>query len=279
VSLNTRVAMFVLLALLVLVLVVGSILIYWMIIYEPAQIHAQATATAGANATTSAIHARSAVSASANATATVVAEATSGIAGTQIALENVYNQATGGTPALNDSLRTQSNNNWDEVQSSQASCSFAKGMYDSTTTSGFFRSCMAEATNFGNLAYQVEMNVVSGHSGGLVLRATANTSGYYFRLSTDGTVLVEKLVINAQGNNTTSTSLFAGRSAAAHMGNNQFNTITVIMRGSAMYMYINRQYAFHTSDSAYKSGLIGVFADSDASSSEILFRNAQVWKL
>ena len=30
---------------------------------------------------------------------------------------------------------------------------------------------------------------------------------------------------------------------------------------------------------AYKSGLIGVFADSDASNSEILFRNAQVWKL
>jgi serine/threonine protein kinase len=193
--------------------------------------------------------------------------------------KSVYNQATGGTPALNDSLRAQSKNNWDEVQSSQASCSFAKGMYDSTTTSGYFRSCMAEATNFGNLAYQVEMNVVSGHSGGLVLRATANTSGYYFRLSTDGTELAEKLVINAQGNNTTSTSLFAGRSAAANMGNNQFNTITVIMRGSGMYMYINRQYAFHTSDSSYTSGLIGVFADSDASSSEILFRNAQVWKL
>jgi hypothetical protein len=280
VSLNTRVAMFVLLALLAVVLVVGSILIYLMLIYEPAQIHAQATATAGAtNATTSAVHARSAVSPSANATATVLAEATSSIAGTQIALESVYNQATGGTPALNDSLRAQSKNNWDEVQSSQASCSFAKGMYDSTTTSGYFRSCMAEATNFGNLAYQVEMNVVSGHSGGLVLRATANTSGYYFRLSTDGTVLAEKLVINAQGNNTTSTSLFAGRSAAANMGNNQFNTITVIMRGSGMYMYINRQYAFHTSDSSYTSGLIGVFADSDASSSEILFRNAQVWKL
>ncbi len=275
---NTRIAMFVLLALLAVVLVVGSILIYWMIIYEPTQIHAQATATAGANATTRAVHAGSTVSANANTTATVLAEATSGIAGTQIALENVYNQATGGTPALNDSLRAQGKNNWDESQSSQASCGFAKGMYDSTTTSGFFRPCMAEATNFGNLAYQVEMNVVSGHSGGLVLRATANDSGYYFRLSTDGTVLAEKLVINAQ-NNTSSTSLFAGRSATANIGNNQFNTITVIVRGSDMYMYINQQYAFHTSDGSYKSGLIGVFADSDASNSEILFRNAQVWKL
>lgn len=271
--------MFVLLALLAVVLVAGSILIYWMIIYEPAQIHAQATATAGANATTSAVHARSAVSANANASATVLAEATSSIAGTQIALENVYNQATGGTPVLNDSLHVQSKNNWDENQSSQASCSFAKGMYDSTTTSGYFSPCMAEATNFGNLTYQVEMNIVSGHSGGLVLRATANDSGYYFRLSTDGTVLVEKLVINAQRNNTSTTSLFAARSAAVNMGNNQFNTITAIMRGRDMYMYINRQYAFHTSDGAYKSGLIGVFADSDASNSEILFRNAQVWQL
>ena len=276
---NTRVAMFVLLALLAVVLVVGSILIYWMIIYEPAQIHAQATATAGANATTSAAHAHSTVPVNANATATTVAEATSSIAGTQAALQNVYTQATGGTPALNDSLHAQSNNNWDEIQSSQASCGFAKGMYASSTTSGYFRSCMAEATNFGNLAYQIEMNIVNGHSGGLVLRSTADNSGYYFRLSTDGTVLAEKLVINAQRTNTTSTSLFAGRSAAAHTGNNQFNTITVIMRGNDMYMYVNQQYAFRTSDGSYKSGLIGVFADSDASSSEILYRNAQVWKL
>jgi hypothetical protein len=277
-SLNTRAALFVLLALLAVVLVVGSILIYWMVIYEPAQIHAQATASAGANATTRAARGRSAVSANATATAAVVAAASSR-AGTQTALENIYHQATGGTPALNDSLHAQSKNNWDESQSSQTGCSFAQGMYESTTTSGYFSPCLAEATNFGDLTYQVEMNIVSGHSGGLVLRATANDSGYYFRLSTDGTVLAEKLVINAQRTSTSATSLFAGRSAAVNMGNNRFNTMTVIMRGSDMYMYINQQYAFHTGDGAYKSGLIGVFADSDASNSEILFRNAQVWKL
>jgi hypothetical protein len=278
-SLNTRAALFVLLALLAFVLVVGSILIYWMIIYEPGQIHAQTTATAGTNATTSAAHSHSAVSANATATANVVAAAAASRAGTQTALENIYHQATGGTPALNDSLHAQSKNNWDESQSSQTGCSYAKGMYESTTTSGYFSPCLAEATNFDDLTYQVEMNIVSGHSGGLVLRATANDSGYYFRLSTDGTVLAEKLVINAQRTSTSATSLFAGRSAAVNMGNNRFNTITVIVRGSDMDMYINQQYAFHSGDGAYKSGLIGVFADSDASNSEILFRNAQVWKL
>ncbi len=122
------------------------------------------------------------------------------------------------------------------------------------------------------------MNIVSGHSGGLVVRAETNYSGYYFRLSTDGTVLGRRVTVDAQ-NTANYTPLFAGRSAAVNTGNNQFNTITVIMRGSDMSMYINQQFVFKASDRAYKSGAVGVFADSDASSSEIVFRNAQVWKL
>ncbi len=99
----------------------------------------------------SAVRARSSVSASTGATATVLAAATSSIAGTQIAQENFYNQATGGKLALNDTLNTQNGNNWDESQTNASSCGFAKGMYDSKTTSGFISPCLAKATNFGNL--------------------------------------------------------------------------------------------------------------------------------
>jgi hypothetical protein len=273
---NIRVTLAVLLVLLAVVLVVGSILIYWMTVYQPAQFRAQATSTSSTATSAAGVH--SGTGASTQATATVVAEATSRVVATQLALGDIYNQATSGTPALNDTLNAQTGSNWDTTQYSNASCGFANGMYDSKTSSGYFNPCLAKAPTFGNLAFQVEMDIVNGHSGGLVVHADTNFSGYYFRMSTDGTFLARRVKIDAQ-NNTSYTPLFAGRSAAVNTGNNQFNTLMAIVKGSDIYMYINEKFIFKASDSTYKSGLIGVFADSDASDSEIVFRNAQVWKL
>ena len=142
---------------------------------------------------------------------------------------------------------------------------------------GYIETCLARATNFSNLAFQVEMRIASGHSGGLVLRSVANGSGYYFRISTDGTFLGRSVLVKQ--NTDSDTPLFAGQSPAVKAGNDQFNQITVIAQGSELYMYINQQFAAKISDGTYKSGRIGVFTDSDASGAEILFRNAQVWKL
>ncbi len=274
---NTRVTLAVLLVLLAIVLVAGGILIYLMTVYQPAQISAQATATAAAGKAGSAASIHATTVASTNATTTVVADATSRVTATQIALGDVYNKATSGTPTLNDALKAQSGNNWDKNQANNVGCAFVNGMYDGQTIAGYFTHCVAKATNFGNLAFQIEMSIVSGDSGGIIVHADANYSGYYFRVSTDGTFLARRVTIN--GNNTGYVPLFAGHSSAVSTGNKQFNTLTVIIQGSDIYMYINQKFVFKTSDTVYKSGQIGVFADSDASSSEIVFRNAQVWKL
>ena len=248
------------------VLILASILIYQVAVARPAQFRAQATATAR-DATATSV---------AQATATA-AQATSIAVATQIALGDLYNQATSGTPTITDPLQAQDSNNWNGVNPNATSnCEFTGGIYHAKAAAGYFEPCLAGATNFSNLAFQVEMRIVRGHSGGLVIRSDANGSGYYFRISTDGTFLVRSVLLKQK---TYYTPLFAGQSPAVNTGNGQSNQITVIAQGSELYMYVNQQFVAKTSDGTYTSGRIGVFTDSDASGAEILFRNAQVWKL
>ncbi|MBV9227913.1 MAG: protein kinase [Chloroflexi bacterium] len=199
-------------------------------------------------------------------------------AGTQTASGDLYNQVTGGTPALNDQLQAPDSNNWgDDHPDANGNCTYANGVFDVKAAGGFIETCLARATNFSNLAFQVEMRIVSGHSGGLVIRSGADGSGYYFRISTDGIFLGKGVAIKQ--NVAYYTPLFAGQSSAVNTAGDQFNQVTVIARGSDIYMYINQKFVARASDSTYQSGRIGVFTDSDASGAEILFRNAKVWKL
>ncbi len=251
-------------------LILASSLIYWVAVARPAQLHAQATATAARDATATSI-------AQARSTAQAEAQATSLVISYQILLGEIYNKATSGTPTITDPLQAQDSNNWEDDPPGENSCRFANGMYDVKTAAGQFEWCLAAATNFSNLAFQVEMRIVSGHSGGLVIRSDANGSGYYFRISTDGTFLGKGVLVKSNVGNYT--PLFAGQSPAVKTGNDQFNQITVIALGSELFMYVNQQFVAKISDSTYTSGRIGVYADSDINGSEILFRNAQVWKL
>ncbi len=251
------------------VLILASILIYQVVVARPAWFRAQATATAREATATSVARATS-----------TAARATSLAVATQIAMGDLYNQVTSGTPTINDQFRAQDSNNWEDDPPGENSCRFANGSYDVKTAAGRFQPCLAGATNFRNLAFQVEMRIVSGHSGGLIIRSDANGSGYYFRMSTDGTFLGERIVPhNPQASDLTPLMGFAGQSPAVNTGNGQSNQITVIAQGSELYMYVNQQFVARTSDGTYTSGRIGVFTDSDASGAEILFSNAQVWKL
>jgi hypothetical protein len=267
---NSRLATTLLLSIGVVLLILASGLIYWVAFARPAQLRAQAIATAARDATATSM-------AQVKSTAQAKAQATSLAVATQIALGDLYNQVTSGTPTINDQLQAQDSNNWGFDNPDQSfSCTFAGGMHVKAAA-GYFETCQARATNFSNLAFQVEMRIISGHSGGLALRSDANGSGYYFRISTDGTFLGRSVIIKPDGGYYT--PLFAGQSPAVNTGNDQFNLVTVIAQGSEMYMYVNQQFVAKVSDSTYKSGRIGVFTDSDASGAEILFRNAQVWVL
>lgn len=271
---NKRTSSAILLLTLAGVLILGSIFIYLVTVYQPSQLHAQAMATVVAGTSTSVAQARS----TAQATA-ARAQATSLAVATQIALGDLYNQVTSGQPVINDQLQAQNGNKWgDDHPTGNTTCEFVGGIYDVKAAAGYRETCLARATNFSNLAFQVEMDIVSGHSGGLVIRSDANDSGYYFRISTDGTFLGRSVQVDTQ-RTYHNTPLFAGQSPAVKTGNDQFNQITVIAQGRELYMYVNQQFVFKVTDDTYQSGQIGVFTDSDASGTEIQFRSAQVWQL
>jgi hypothetical protein len=251
-------------------LILVSTFLYFLAAYQSTQLHVQATATTAAGKATSIAQVASTARAKAHATATVGAEATSAVAATQVASGDLYVQTTSGTPSVNDSLHAQSASNWSD------SCSFANGVYDGKASAGYILPCTAQAADFKDLVFQVEMNIVSGHSGGIIVRADASNSGYYLRVSTDGVCLVQKVTIKQ---NVKQVPLFAGQSPAVGLGNNQFNVLTAIIQGSELYMYVNQQFVAKVSDSTYTSGRVGVFVDSDAEGAEVQFRNAQVWKL
>jgi hypothetical protein len=60
---------------------------------------------------------------------------------------------------------------------------------------------------------------------------------------------------------------------------NQVNLLTVIARGSNIYLYVNNHYLTHVTDSKRLSGAVGVFARSDTTATNVQFSNAKIWNL
>jgi hypothetical protein len=277
----------VLLIVLAMLLIGGSALIYYTTVSQPNLQHAQATATAVAHITgtahaeaTSTVQARATVQAQTNATATTQAQATAAVVATQTALQNIYTQATSGTPTINDPLSHADNFGWDEYPGNHGGgCAYSQGAYHSSATVGYFTSCIAQSTNFSNFAFQVEMTLVSGHNGGLMFRADSSKSAAYrFNISTDGTYYLDTF---SQDNNgkVNEKILLSGSTSVINTGNNQSNLLAVVARGKDLYLYVNKQYVDSINDSTYQSGQIGMFTNSDTGGAEGVFRNAQVWKL
>src|SRR5216683_2489909 len=228
----------VLLLIIILVLLIGgSGLTYYVAVYQPGQVRTQATSTA---------------------------------------LQNIYMQATSGTPVLNDSLASNSASRWTETANSGGSCAFKGGKLHASGNTG----CFAQATNFSDFAYQVQMTFVNGSGiGGIVFRFNnASQNFYFFTVSPDGSymffsghedqsgALLLKVLVNAS-------------TPAIKTGLNQSNQLAVVARGSKMYLYINQQYVDLLTDSSSSSGMIGVVCLIYGGVPELAFSDAQVWKL
>jgi hypothetical protein len=123
----------VLLALLAILLIGGGGLIYYAAVYQPHQQQAQATATAQAHAT-----------ATANAQGTAAAQ-------------NPYTYS--GTLVFSDSLTSNNQGHqWDENKN----CVFTGGTYHVIAPDPHYSDyCIANATDYGNFAYQVQMKLLN----------------------------------------------------------------------------------------------------------------------
>jgi len=232
-----------------------------------------ASATAQANADATA-QARSVATAQANATATAQANATAS------ALNPNPYPPYRGTLEFNDPLSDNSlGNNWKTYDDGISACKFTGGAYHVIETKNkFFNDCFPESNpNFSNFTYQVQMQIISGDCGGIIFRADATrTKFYFFRICQDGSYALYLYVDNTNANAQTVTS---GTNSAINAGLDQTNVIAVVAQGNTLNLYVNQQIIHSVIDSTYSYGHIAVVAQDQGNPTEVAFSNAKVWTL
>lgn len=230
----------------------GIGLIYYAAIIQPANLHAQATATAQALA-----------SAQARASATAYAHTPQGI----------FAQATREKPLVSDSLANNNSGFWYVFNKPYGGCTFSNGAYHiraSAYNYGFYCSSTVEYADF---AFQVQMSILQGASGGIRFHALDQDT-YLFAIEKNG-----NYVLDVIQNGTVTSTLALNRSSAIRAGLNQANLLTVIMRGSNIYLYANKQFLTMVSDSTLTEGYFSLYAGTDAytNSADVAFTNETIW--
>ena len=235
-----------LLTILALLIIGGGGLIYYVSIGRPAEFHAQATAIAQTFLT-------------------------------PVSPQDVYTNSTSGKPMINDPLNSPGSSTWRASGGIGNSCAFTNGAYHlSMSGNTFITQCFSKAGSLSDFAFQVRMTITQGSLGGLVFRVDDTQSNYYFFfVRSDG---FYGLLLHTSTNQVK--LLNYGPSSAINAGLNQQNLLTVIARGSSIYLYVNKQYIATANDPTFRSGGIGLFASREVNpTGDVAFSNAQVWKL
>jgi type II secretory pathway pseudopilin PulG len=217
----------------------GGFLIYSAAVYQPHQQQTQATAMTNAQAT--------------------------------VAVQNPYTHS--GTLDFSDALTANNQGQqWDE----NTNCAFTGSTYHVIAPDPHYSDyCIANATDYGNFAYEVQMKILKGDGGGILFHVeSTNPNEYYeFDVFEDGSYGFYKA---DAGKFSTLTS---GNSAAIHQGLNKTNVLGVVVGGSTFTLYINGKSVDSVTDSTFTHGQIGVEASVANQATEVSFTNAKVWKL
>jgi hypothetical protein len=200
------------------------------------------------------------------ATATAQAQATA----TALASQNPYPPHIG-TLVLNERLNGNSDFQWDEAT---GSCSFTPGGYHVTdlTQARTPQVCAARNTNFSDLTFEVQMNILQGSGGGILFRSDSSAA-YYFRISQDGNYAL----FTCTAAEISCTQLTGGGAFSwVHQGLNQRNLIAAVVKGNHIELYIGDEHEDidGVNNNIALHGQIGVVADAN---SEVEFSDARVW--
>lgn len=181
-----------------------------------------------------------------------------------------------GRLTLDDPLSDNSRGySWSEGSDSLGTCAFTGGAYHVNALRSPGQGCVA-TTTFNDFAYQVQMTIVKGDGGDILIRDDTKGNGYYFFISQDGKYGFG-IYNNCNSNNCKLMALRNGSNTAIHTGLNQTNLVAVVARGSTIDLYVNNQKIDSISDSTYSQGQIGVAASDVNSPTEVVFSNAKVW--
>lgn len=270
------------LTLAILLIISGLGLIYYAGIARPTQLQVQATTTVQAIQTSNAHTVGTAnaqttgtVQAYSKASATAIAQATTAAQATVTAEQTLYTTSTRGQPAFSSPLTHQDAGLWDIYNAvGGGGCAFTGGaLHASIAQKNFYVACFAHGTNAQNFALEVSMTILKGDEGGVIFRGNdAASQFYYFRVGRDGlySLIVAK-------DNTHNTPLAYDSSKAIKTGAGQTNLLTIVAKGSSIYLYINKQFVTSVNDATYNSGEIGILAGDNTNDTDVAFTNANIW--
>jgi hypothetical protein len=244
-----------LIVLALLVIGEGGGLVYYTTVFYPSKLHTQATAIAQ----------------------TVVAQIHTTSSGTTP--QDIYTQATSGSPVINDLLNNQEQSFWSTLTQADGNggCAFRGGAYHVREADPRrFYYCTA-AGIYSNFAFQVQMTILTGDDGGIVFRLDrANVKYYRLRMYQDGAY---DILIYTGNSAAPFKVLQQGHIPTFNSGPGQSNLITLIARNTDFYLFVNKKYIATAIDSSYSLGQIGLAAGDYSHPAEVAFNNAQVWNL
>lgn len=250
----------VLLALIVLFLVAGGGgLAYYAQIFHPNDLHTQATAVA-----------ETVLQAQGESTALAGVQ----LSATAAALtpQQIYTQATSGTPVIDDALINTEGNTWYKYGTSTNGCYYTGAAYHLRIAQQGSLFCTAFNSFFHDLAFQVQATILKGDIAGIIFHTSINT-GYLFVIGQEGGYALDLIKTDS------SNQLSSGTSMAINTGLGQSNLLTVIDRSGKIYMFVNKQPIAHVSDSTYSSGQVALYGEGVNNTTDVAFNNAQVWSL
>ncbi len=222
-------------------------------------------------------------------TATAIVQETATAQAEASATPGVIQTATAGQPTYQDALNDPNNPTtqaaqWDGAGGNNSHCKFQSDGYhvqQELNPITNFRGCHETAHSYKNATISVDVNILSGHSGGLFFRLSTdslnNYDGYLFEIDSQGHYKISRaagsITISLTGSEWTAT-------AALKTGNNVKNTLQVIIRDNTSLFYINDTFLISVTDSTYSSaGLVGFLATTQDSKADIVYSNLKIYPL
>lgn len=200
---------------------------------------------------------------------------------TKAAAMQLYQQVTSQQPTFQDTITDGSFSGWTAFERTNYGCTLdATGLHVRVEEEDYFVYCTNATYNFVNIAFQVQMQFISGYEGGLAFRITPAADGsgtglYLFRVASTGvyTLDLDKDVAAVK------LSVLATGTFPAMNPLGQPDTLTLIAKGAVFDLYINQQFVAQVQDATLTTGAIGVVADDLSGPTTILYTNAKVWNL
>lgn len=180
--------------------------------------------------------------------------------------QSLYNSSIKGLSKVN--LVQGDSIGWDSISNK---CVFQGEFYTITTTT--FQPCMAGNQNFTDFAYEVKMSITTGVAGGLIFRS-GTPNGNSYRFSLENTGIYNLFLCNPcnQPDASDARSLISGSAPISPLPNDASTALTVIARGSSIYLYIDKQYVTQVQDASLSAGQIGLYAATGGGSSTTIVK-------